>query len=196
MILSRMGTASILTVVCALLLLALPVPPAGAFETWSENPDDDIGNCADCHGKFGFAEENYVSAHDGTVWDADLMTGHGWATLTGCMECHVVEGDQAPIARCAGCHGRKEDAETGQEGAGLVQHHILAGITDCEMCHVTGEKLVGENVVPETMAAKGIDPCNDAQYGPDGLDNDGDGLYDSADPDCQKNTDTGDAAGE
>jgi len=186
MILSRMGTAVILTVACALVMPALIVTPAIAFETWSENADDDSGNCADCHGKFGFVGENYVSAHDETEWDADLMTGHGWATLTGCMECHLVEGDQAPIARCAGCHGREEDAATAQAGAGLVQHHLLEGISDCELCHVTGEKLAGENVVPVKMAAKGIDPCNDAQYGPDGLDNDGDGLYDRADPDCQQ----------
>ena len=166
-------------------LAALGTSSAFANETWSADPVTDTGNCAECHGKYGFVGEKYISAHDGTTWTGDLMTGHGSSMLTGCMDCHLVEGDQPFVDRCTGCHGREEDADTTQKGAGLRQHHRSSGISSCDMCHGSSELTVGENISPAIMIRKGIDPCNDAQFGPDGLDNDGDGLYDSADPDCQ-----------
>lgn len=158
---------------------------AFAYETWSENPDTDTGNCATCHGKFGFVGKKYVSAHDGTVWTGDLMTGHGSSMLVGCLDCHAAEGDQPLIARCAGCHGREEDRAMAI-GAGLHQLHRVKAMPDCDLCHGKDEQVVGEHVVPTIMEAKGMDPCNDAQFGPDGLDNDGDGKTDRDDPDCQK----------
>lgn len=116
------------------------------------------------------------------------MTGHGTSTMTGCMECHQIEGDQPLLKRCAGCHGREQDGGALQLSAGLVQHHQIKGITSCSTCHALQQSIVGEDVVPGKMLQKGIDPCKDALFGPDGLDNDGDGLYEKADPDCQVDT--------
>ena len=172
----------------ALLLAALGTSSAFANETWSADPVTDTGNCAECHGKYGFVGEKYISAHDGTTWTGDLMTGHGSSMLTGCMDCHLVEGDQPSIVRCTGCHGREKDGGNMQKGAGLIQHHRFKETGSCDLCHGFSELAVGEDIVPAIMLRRGIDPCNDAQFGPDGLDNDGDGLYDSADPDCQKGT--------
>jgi hypothetical protein len=186
MTLNRVDPGKMRAAICAMLFSALVCSTAVAHETWSADPDSDAGNCAECHGKFGFVGTKYLSRHDGTVWSGDLMTGHGSSTLTGCMECHLIEGDQPAISRCAGCHGREEDGGAMQTGMGLVQHHRVKGITDCDACHMSGGTIAGEDVVPAKMLVKGIDPCNDAQFGPDGLDNDGDGLYDSDDPDCQK----------
>ncbi len=177
----RTGSAALIVVI-GLAVCSL----ASAYETWSENPDTDTGNCATCHGKFGFVGEKYISAHDGTVWTGDLMTGHGSSMLVGCMDCHAAEGDQPLLARCAGCHGRADDGGAAAIGAGLRQLHRVKGMPDCDLCHGKDEQTVGEHVVPAMMKARGIDPCNDAQFGPDGLDNDGDGKVDSDDSDCQK----------
>jgi hypothetical protein len=118
-----------------------------------------------------------------------------------------------PIA-CLGCHGRAQDAQGSSAcvegdtttidpgncgmGAGLRAHHAQAGIADCGDCHVSDGTPVGENVQPPYYFAdvnrpnKPIDACNAAptpgnenKFGTTGLDNDGDGLYDGADPDCQ-----------
>ena len=192
----RIRTVKTPAVICALLLALLGLSSAYAYQTWSDDPLTDTGNCATCHGKYGFVGTKYVSLHDATTWTGDLMTGHGSTTMTGCMECHLVEGDQPSIVRCTGCHGREEDGGIMQKGVGLRQRHRLKEVTECEMCHGASEVTVGENVVPATMIIKGIDPCNDAQFGSDGLDNDGDGLYDSADPDCQKGEDAEDGVAE
>jgi cytochrome c553 len=164
--------------------VALAPQPARAWETWSADPATDTGNCATCHGKFGFLGRNYVSLHDQSEWSLDLMFGHGVSMLVGCKDCHAVEGDQPELSRCAGCHGREEDGGALLTGAGLVQHHRNAGLTECDTCHTSTQEPVGEHVLPAFMAAKGLEPCNDAQFGPDGLDNDGDGLRDGDDPDC------------
>ncbi len=171
--------------ICVVLVALITCSSIAAYETWSENPETDTGNCASCHGKFGFVGNKYTSLHDGAVWTGDLMTGHGSTTMTGCMECHRVEGDQPLISRCASCHGREEDGGALQLGAGLVQRHHIKGLTVCAGCHEPVQNIAGENVTPEGMRRKGIDPCKDAQFGLHGLDNDGDGLYDEEDPDCQ-----------
>ena len=117
----------------------------------------------------------------------------------------------SPIS-CLGCHGRLEDAQGAGAcvegdpttintancgaGAGLRLHHQNAGISDCTGCH-SDPTPVGENVLPPyyfvdaARPNKPLDPCNAAtapanenKYGTTGLDNDGDGLYDGADPDC------------
>lgn len=116
------------------------------------------------------------------------MSGHGLSMFVGCRDCHAQEGDQPKLARCAGCHGREEDGGPLLTSAGLVQHHRNAGLAECDACHAPGADPVGEDVVPAFMAGKGLESCNDAQFGPDGLDNDGDGLRDGDDPDCAVTT--------
>jgi hypothetical protein len=114
--------------------------------------------------------------------------------------------DFEPIA-CMGCHGRDEDDEAqgfptpGGRGAGLRQHHTNAGVKECMTCHADANPAnytpVGENVLPPyyftpdpEFPNKPTDPCNahgeeDYAGSREGLDNDGDGLYDNRDPDCR-----------
>ena len=72
--------------------------------------------------------------------------------------------------------------------AGLRAHHALAGVTICAVCHTADAVQVGEQVEPFNYLPGGgnvlalTDACADAQFGPTGLDNDGDGLDDGADP--------------
>lgn len=108
-----------------------------------------------------------------------------------------------PIA-CMGCHGRYEDANnvdfSAGWGAGLRQHHTNAGVTSCANCHDDADPAnytpVGENVLPPyyftpdpVFLNKPTDPCSsfgEEDYAGiwEGLDNDGDGVYDVLDLDC------------
>jgi cytochrome c553 len=110
---------------------------------------------------------------------------------------------------CAGCHGRDEDIgnDNVSQGlsAGLRQHHTVSGVTVCKGCHsdANPEKYtpVGENVQPPYYRAPldefpnhPTNPCNrngGEDYAGDhaGLDNDGDGIYDSDDRDCPTSRD-------
>jgi hypothetical protein len=119
----------------------------------------------------------------------------------------------SPVS-CLGCHGRAEDAKgagacvTGSaatinpancgSGAGLRKHHASAGETVCAVCHTNDGTVLGESFQPAyyftpdaAHPSKPVDACNAAaspgnenKFGLAGLDNDGDLLYDSADPDC------------
>jgi hypothetical protein len=110
---------------------------------------------------------------------------------------------------CMGCHGRLEDAGhdllSAGLGAGLRQRHTVVGITGCMGCHTDADPKdytpVGEGVKPPYYGTADLsnvaDPCNlvavadtnenwTAESPPqfEGLDNDGDNLYDGNDPDC------------
>ncbi len=107
---------------------------------------------------------------------------------------------------CTGCHGREEDAGNDLislgRGAGLRQHHTNSGIVTCTGCHddafPSNYTPVGEDVKPQyygTVDTNANISCNpDANSNTnenwtigdfEGLDNDGDTLYDAvADPDC------------
>ena len=103
---------------------------------------------------------------------------------------------------CLGCHGRAEPGAAGQViAAGLRQSHWNAEPrVDCEgACHVHQDSnpalftTVGEYVLPPYFANPGTghpniptDPCNPSPVFTEdvlgdgaGLDNDGDGLYDT-----------------
>ncbi|MDH3214959.1 MAG: hypothetical protein OEN01_01545 [Candidatus Krumholzibacteria bacterium] len=107
---------------------------------------------------------------------------------------------------CLGCHGRDEGG-AGVTGAGLRQHHWSNFITSCGNtgCHADDSNpsvftVVGEHVLPPYYANPGTGhpdipdhPCNLLSQGyPEdvaaaalsGLDNDGDGVYDTGDLDC------------
>lgn len=114
--------------------------------------------------------------------------------------------DLAPIS-CLGCHGRAEDAghdgtRSAGLGAGLRQHHVNAGVMLCMNCHPDANPQnytpVAESVAPLYYFApdpahpnKPTNACNpsysEENYAGSifGLDNDGDGLYDVVDNDCQ-----------
>jgi len=105
---------------------------------------------------------------------------------------------------CVGCHGRGADAGHGSadgRGAGLRQHHDRSGIQVCRNCHADANTTtptytpVAESVTPfnyftpdANHANKPTDSCDangtESRYGATGLDNDGNGLYDGADPAC------------
>jgi hypothetical protein len=102
---------------------------------------------------------------------------------------------------CAGCHGNDYGDLSTSDGLpkatakGLRLHHQRAGITVCATCHAAGDAglWVGEEVPPPYYQRSDVlarDPCDAAREGTfiapltRGLDNDGDGAYDAADPDC------------
>ena len=110
---------------------------------------------------------------------------------------------------CAGCHGQdygETSPDSGEPKAtsyGLRRFHVNLGITACGSsgCHRPGAlgspnpfpTLLGENVPPpyyKPMYSRLTNPCSSADEDmpfdadPVGLDNDGDGLVDAADPDC------------
>jgi hypothetical protein len=81
----------------------------------------------------------------------------------------------------------------------LRQHHFRAGVTECAACHSDSDPAnytpVFENIAPANHfvpnaahPTKPTDPCNangsESKFGSTGLDNDGNGLYDLADPAC------------
>ncbi len=194
----------------ATVLFVLP-PQAFAFPQYSV--DRVSGNCADCHDNF-LLGSNYISRVDGTAWNVDLHDGHRTLMLSGdCNACHsraarfpvilnYSEGGAGfqPIG-CMGCHGRSEDAGgdglSPGWGRGLRQHHQNTGVTSCAGCHsdATGPAGVAENIPPPYYFTpdanhpdKPTSACDfdgsESPFGTVGLDNDGDGLYDNADPDC------------
>jgi hypothetical protein len=106
---------------------------------------------------------------------------------------------------CIGCHGQGQNTNA---GAGLRLHHTNAGVgpgpsdfLQCVNCHFDPDPLP-ENTPPPYYGRDDVDPtdpCNSDGLedfpGPPanppgdedtvGLDNDGDLLYDAADPDCE-----------
>ncbi len=113
-------------------------------------------------------------------------------------------GEGLSAISCAGCHGRDQDmgndSISAGRGAGLRQHHVGSATCAGSTCHTdqTGYTPVGENVLPNYYANPATtehpfiptDSCNlNGEEGAFagtllGLDNDGDGIYDAADPDC------------
>ena len=167
-----------LTCICAVFVV-IGATDIFAFPTYE-------GGCIQCHPEFmGFGP---------------LHNAHSPVLTPDCNSCHLIIPDDpslgytptSPVGTgCVGCHGRLEDAGNDSVpdgiGAGLRQHHFNAGIS-CLPCHsdsVVGEYTpVGEDVYPPFYPPLALDPCAD------GLDNDGDGLYDGDDPDCSQIIDT------
>ncbi|MBL9120278.1 MAG: dockerin type I repeat-containing protein [Phycisphaerae bacterium] len=162
--------------------------------------------CQNCHGSFLggtspqgtiFPEQNKHQMHRGSLYMA-----------TKCNLCHTGSGysnvymgssngtSLNPGLGCNGCHGHDYGGSVGVSGAGLRKHHASAGVSVCADCHTNDPIPLGENVKPTyygTTDTKCNDPCNAAPGFKEnwsvgdtvGLDNDGDLLYDGADPDCQ-----------
>jgi hypothetical protein len=108
----------------------------------------------------------------------------------------------SPIS-CLGCHGRAEPNAGGAiTGAGLRQHHWQAGETVCGNagCHADANPAnfttANEHTFPPYYTTpdashpnKPANPCNiggaeGVVAPPNGLDNDGDGVYDGNEPEC------------
>jgi hypothetical protein len=126
---------------------------------------------------------------------------------TDCNLCHLTGDNQNPYTYqsdgtaanpglgCIGCHGRDYGGSIGNSGAGLRMHHTTAGESLCAGCHFDDPDPLPEDVLPVyygTVDTNADDPCNVAPdflenwslLDTEGLDNDGDGLYDGDDPDC------------
>jgi len=158
--------------------------------------------CNACHGAF-----NDGTSPRGSVFiggDKHSMHRSNQGMNTACNLCHT-SGDgnnpfigssdgtsNNPGLGCTGCH----------DALGLREHHFDSGIGLCYNagCHVRTAAGT-ENTVPTyygTPDTNVDDPCNAvAQQGTGenwtigdfvGIDNDGDGLYDGADPDCSMTT--------
>ena len=107
---------------------------------------------------------------------------------------------------CVGCHGRLEDSgvdgTSAGHGAGLRQHHETGGFGGCQGCHSDANPAsytpVGEQFRPQyygVIADSNVaNPCNPTAAAEinenwttgdfEGMDNDGDDVYDGADTDC------------
>jgi len=185
------------------------VRSADAYSKYSTDKNATT-NCGACHGEFSASP--YVSLSDGQSWGNSLHYVHRTIMLNDdCTACHSGRKTQVylnisdggagldPIS-CMGCHGRTEGAGASGYGAGLRQHHTAAGVYVCIDCHTDADPFsytpVGEEVLPPYYANPGsnhpnipYDPCNlDANESfagsADGLDNDGDSIYDALDADC------------
>ncbi len=149
---------------------------------------------------------NLHDLHRATMLGNDCSTCHG-ANFFPVMTNSSTGGNGLPAIACVGCHGRAEDdvaanpdfGMLGGYGAGLRQHHAAAGVTACAGCHddavAANYTPVGEEVLPPYYGlttnhpAMPVDPCNadgseDFAGATQGVDNDGDDLYDGDDPDC------------
>jgi len=203
------GTAFlIITALAAIAILVIGVGPAVAYEKYSE--DRDATNCRACHGDF--RDNNYISLSDGENW-GDLHDLHRNTMLDGdCDTCHQsggffpvmiddsAGGDGFESVGCIGCHGVDPDPGNPNDfwGAGLRLHHTNSGVNTCVGCHDNDPVPPTEDILPSYYFTpdanhpdKPTDPCNPSPGLPEdfagltmGLDNDGDDLYDEADPDC------------
>jgi hypothetical protein len=148
-------------------------------------------------------DSDLMSVHSGTMLNGDCLTCHSSGPRFPVVIGSSAGGTGLDPFACAGCHGRMEDGfgegSLGY-GAGLRQSHWQGGIQICLDCHFDANP---NNYVPadesflpvyysDNDAAHPLipsDPCNpqadgfpeDYAGGPEGLDNDGNGLYDESD---------------
>jgi hypothetical protein len=164
--------------------------------------DDGTGvGCVSCHSEF---------QNTGPLHLAHLTKFN----ITSCTLCHQHSGGEVPVLTywsnsgfgCSGCHGRDYGETSLHSGLakstsyGLRAKHALEGVTVCATCHYPGSPVTGDPdpepaMLPETvpppyygLASNNLtDPCSTAQESFDntvGLDNDGNGVADMADPAC------------
>jgi hypothetical protein len=128
-----------------------------------------------------------------------LSAGISGYSPISCLGCHGRAPDATGVC-FAGSTSTINPANCGM-GRGLRKHHANKGVTVCASCHTDGgvtSTVAGESVNPPyyftpdaAHANKPTSACNLAaapgnenKFGLAGLDNDGDLLRDSADPDC------------
>ncbi len=169
-----------------------------AFQTHNNPNENNSGHCSSINCHPGFTGNNDASH--------ELHTGGKSPMVTDCYLCHMDSDEDNALMSwsaydnnkgygCTGCHGRNYGAAIERNygdfhiagkpkasGWGLRRVHALKGVPRCIFCHADREPLP-ENVNPPYYLdldanTNRIDSCRD------GLDNDGDGLYDNVDPDC------------
>ncbi len=131
----------------------------------------------------------------------DMHVGGGQMT-SNCLLCHINIGDSPrtytsgdPDGQgCRGCHG-VDNGTSFEWGAGLREHHRQSDITICLNCHSDSpSSILPENTLPVYYGRPDVNvnyPCSSTTPGGEdwdgdgeGLDNDGDLVYDEGDPDC------------
>ncbi len=161
--------------------------------------------CFMCHGAFTDAE-----SPKGTVFPGDskhFMHRNANEMSTACDLCHTTGDNHDPFTGssngtsnnpgvgCTGCHGRDYGGNVGNSAVGLRAHHFTSGVALCLDCHTKDPTPLAESIFPTyygTVDTNVSDPCNSgSEYlenwsigDTEGLDNDGDGLYDAEDTDC------------
>ncbi len=173
--------------VLALVSLALWAQDGEAFESFNASAD-----CLECHGFYDDPFDNCSSCH--TIFSGGPGSYGHFAHLNiglplFCFTCHIDIGDDPPTSKCTICHLKN----------GLIKHHNIAaeeipGIAFdetglCWMCHdeVTPDP---EDTMPPGYEGTCLNPCDGSEElfttgsFTMSLDNDGDLLLDSADPDC------------
>ena len=173
----------------ALLSLALLGPDAEAFQ----NFNDESWDCLECH---DYYDDPYNCSSCHTIFSGGPSSnGHTAHLKIGlpqfCNTCHVDIGDDPPTSKCTICHFK----------LGLIKHHdyvaeqTFLSTRDTGICWMCHDEMITpdpEDTIPPGYEAICIplDPCDGSEellsngsY-TTSLDNDGDLLVDSADPDC------------
>jgi len=205
-------TAPVFLFAVLVAVFGFQVRSADAYSQYSVNKD--ATNCRACHGDFRASNYTSLSdsqswgnlhdLHRNTMLGGDCETCHSsGGRFPVILDSSVGGTGGLQAISCVGCHGRAEDEASPNAGygAGLRQHHWRAGEKVCAGCHSDANPAnytpVGEDVLPPYYANPGTghpnmptDPCNldgneDFAGSAEGLDNDGDNIYDGADPDCQ-----------
>ncbi len=164
--------------------------------------------CQSCHGAFTDSTSTKGSTFPGN--DKHAMHRSAQNMDTTCGLCHRSDDGNNPFMAssdgagtvnglgCVGCH----------EPLGLRRHHDINGVSECVGCHSNDGTPPPESQQPYyygTTETKANNTCNltattslNENWTVNccaGLDNDGDGLYDAADPDCATATSTPGEAG-
>jgi hypothetical protein len=202
--------------IVAALGFALLATQAIGYDRYKDANETPGSNCSACHGDFNGPTSPMGTSFPGD--DKHSMHNGSQNMNAECNLCHT-SGDgrnpflgssdgtpDSPGLGCAGCHGREADAGNDNisagRGAGLRQHHSIAGVATCAACHLDANPAnytpVPENMTPPyygVAADSNVDlACNGIATAKTnenwsvgdflGSDNDGDGVYDSAETDC------------
>ncbi|GAB4258244.1 MAG: hypothetical protein Kow0092_05730 [Deferrisomatales bacterium] len=179
-----------------IVLGVLAVAAGSAYRADAFNRYND--GCQMCHGKFtdGTSPKGLVFPSG----DKHKMHRDAAFMATDCNLCHTSGDGRNPFLGssdgtpdnpgmgCTGCH----------EKYGLRAHHAVNGVTMCAGCHPGDPPPPPEGTLPvyygtpDTLADSPCNPLAQPNVNENwtvgdfqGLDNDGDNLYDTADPDCQ-----------
>jgi len=190
---------------CAILIVG--ISEATAFEQWADCTECHGGFLSDPYVSLSDGSDWGDSLHDvhrEDMLNSDCDVCHTAGDRSPVFLDSSAGGSGLSAISCVGCHGRDEDMGhdgiSPGRGAGLRQHHNQAGVESCQQCHDDADPgsytPVGEDVLPNYYASPGsnhpqmpknsCNPSGTENFAGTalGLDNDGDGTYDTADSNC------------